>query len=137
VKSFTTACASSTKFHTSQSKKKPSTETGNTCILYPDENKASLSDASDGSKEDYDKKMMLEDELNNANFDLSLFWKIKSSANLDGIDVVESNSRFEALEEEITRQPDGRYPTPIPWTEQINGDWKEILSWPQGDWKAR
>jgi hypothetical protein len=71
VKSFTTACASSTKVHTSQSKKKSSTETGNACLHYPDENKALLSNASDGLKEDDDKKMMVKDELNNANFDLS------------------------------------------------------------------
>ena len=115
VKSFTTACASSTKVYTSQSKKESSTETGNTCLLYPNENKASLSNASNGPKEEDDKKMMV-DELNNANFDLSLFWKIESFANLDGADAVESDSRFDTFEDEITRLPDGRYSTPIPWT---------------------
>ncbi len=59
---------------------------------------------------------MMVNELNNANFDLSLFWKIESFANLDGADVVESNSRFDTFEDEITRLPDGRYSTPIPWT---------------------
>jgi hypothetical protein len=63
VKSFTTACASSTNVNTSQSKKESSTETGNTCLLYPNENKASLSNASNGSKEEDDKKMMV-NELN-------------------------------------------------------------------------
>ena len=71
VKSFTTACTSSTRVYTSQSEKESSTETGNACLHYPDENKALLSNASDGLKEDDDKKMMVKDELNNANFDLS------------------------------------------------------------------
>ncbi len=116
VKSFTTACAGSTTVHISQSKKECSTDTGNTCLLFPDENKASLLNASNGLKEDDDKKMMVEDELSNANFDLSLFWKIESFANLDGADAVDSNSCFDAFEDEITRLPDGRYSTPIPWT---------------------
>ena len=42
---------------------------------------------------------MMVDELNNANFDLSLFWKIESFANLDGDDAVESNSRFDTFED--------------------------------------
>jgi hypothetical protein len=35
---------------------------------------------------------------------------------LNGADAVESNSRFDAFEDEITCLPDGRYSTPIPWT---------------------
>ena len=117
MKSFTTACAGSTTVHTSQSKKECSTETGNTCLLFPDENKVSLLNASNGLKEDDDKKMMVEDELSNANFDLSLFWKIESFANLDEADAVDSTLVcFDAFEDEITRLPDGRYSTPIPWT---------------------
>ena len=60
--------------------------------------------------------MMLEDELKNADFEVSLFWKIESFANLDGTDAVESNSRFDALEDVITRLSDGHYSKPIPWT---------------------
>ena len=135
VKSFTTACASSTKVHTSQSKKESSTETGNTCLLYPNENKASLSNASNGLKEEDDKKMMV-DELNNANFDLSLFWKIESFANLDGADAVESNSRST-----LSKTKSHAYLTDATLLlfhgQQINGDWKKIFSWPQGDWRAR
>ncbi len=116
VKSLTTLCFKSEKKQSSQSKKEPSTETGKPCLLYPDENKASLSDASDGLKEDDDKKMMVEDDVDNSNFDLCLFWKIENFANLDGADEVESNSRFHAFEDEIKRLPDGRYSTPIPWT---------------------
>jgi hypothetical protein len=73
VKSLTTVCFKSEKTQSSQSKKEPSTETGKPCLLYLDENKASLSDASDRLKEDDDKKMMVEDDVDNSNFDLSLF----------------------------------------------------------------
>ncbi len=59
---------------------------------------------------------MVEDELKNVKFDLYLFWKLENFANLDGADAVESNSRFDAFEDEITRLPDGRYCKPIPWT---------------------
>jgi hypothetical protein len=37
---------------------------------------------------------MEEDDLNNVKFDLSLFWKLESFANLDGADAVESNTRL-------------------------------------------
>jgi hypothetical protein len=73
-------------------------------------------DASDEPKEDNDKKLMVEDDLNNVKFHLSLFWKLESFANF-GDDAIVSNTRlFEAFEEEIIRLPDGRYFTPIPWT---------------------
>ena len=36
-------------------------------------------------------------------------------ANLDGADAVESTERFDSFADEITRLPDGRYCTPIPW----------------------
>jgi hypothetical protein len=55
----TTASFSSSKVHSSQSKKESSTETGKSCLLYPDENRASLSDA---SEEDDDKKRIKEDK---------------------------------------------------------------------------
>ena len=51
-------------------------------------------DASDEPKEDNDKKLMVEDDLNNVKFDLSLFWKLESFANLDSADAVESNTRL-------------------------------------------
>ena len=37
-------------------------ETGKSCLLYPDENRASFSDASDGPEEDDDKKRKKEDK---------------------------------------------------------------------------
>jgi hypothetical protein len=37
---------------------------------------------------------MVEDDLNNVKFHLSLFWKLESFANLDGADAVESNTRL-------------------------------------------
>ena len=58
----TTASFSSSKVHSSQSKKESSTETGKSFLLYPDENRASLSDASDGPEEDDDKKRIKEDK---------------------------------------------------------------------------
>ena len=59
---------------------------------------------------------MVEDELKNVKFDFSLFWKLENASNLDVAEAVESNSRFDAFEDVITRLPDGRYCTPFPWT---------------------
>ena len=58
----TTAPFSSSKVHSSQSRKESSTETEKSGLLYPDENRASFSDASDGPEEDDDKKMKKEDK---------------------------------------------------------------------------
>jgi hypothetical protein len=44
-----------------------------------------------------------------------LFWRLENFANLDGVDAVESDERFDSFADEITRLPDGRYCTPIPW----------------------
>ncbi len=59
---------------------------------------------------------MEEDELNAIKFDISLFWKLENFANLEGAHAVEPNDRFDSFEEEISRLPDGRYCTPLPWT---------------------
>jgi hypothetical protein len=56
----TTEPFNSTSVHSSQSKKESSTETVKSCLLYPDENRASFSDASDGPEEDDDKKRIKE-----------------------------------------------------------------------------
>ena len=78
---------------------------------------ASFSDAPIGSsKEETDKERFEKDEINAINFDLSLFWKIENFANLDGADAVEAKDRFDSFDEKITRWPDGRYCTPIPWS---------------------
>jgi hypothetical protein len=114
VTSYTTTCNSSTKAFPVQSKKSTS-GTGNSSLQTPTE-KSSLSDESDGPELDSDTKRMEEDELNAIKFDVSLFWKLENFANLDGADAVEPNNRFDRFEDEITRFPDGRYCTPLPWT---------------------
>jgi hypothetical protein len=62
-----------------------------------------------------EKKRFDKDEQRAVNFDLSLFWRLENFANLDGADAVESTERFDSFADEITRLPDGRYCTPIPW----------------------
>jgi hypothetical protein len=58
---------------------------------------------------------MEEDELNAAKFNIFLLWKFENFAYLDGTDVVEPDDRFNYFEKAITRLPEGRYCTPIPW----------------------
>jgi hypothetical protein len=58
----TTSTFSSANVHSSQSKKESSTEAEKTGLLYPNENRASFSDASDGPEEDDDKKSIKEDK---------------------------------------------------------------------------
>ena len=70
----TTEPFNSTSVHSSQSKKESSTETEKSGLLYPDENRASFSDASDGPKEDDDKKRIKEDKQKDVNFRLIQQW---------------------------------------------------------------
>jgi hypothetical protein len=77
---------------------------------------ASFSDAPIGSSGAADSKRFEQEEKSATNFDLSLFWKIENFANLEGADAVELENRFDFFDEKITRWPDGRYCTPIPWT---------------------
>ena len=70
----TTEPFNSTSVHSPQSKKESSTETEKTGLLYPDENRASFSDASDGPEEDDDKKRMKEDKQKDVNFRLIQQW---------------------------------------------------------------
>jgi hypothetical protein len=94
---------------------KSTSETGNSSLQPPNE-KSSLSDETHGQELDSDTKRMEKDELNAIKFDVSLFWKLYNFANLDGADAVEPNNRFDRFEDEITRLPDARYCTPLPWT---------------------
>ena len=70
----TTEPFNSTSVHSSQSKKESSTETEKSGLLYPDENRASFSDASDGPEEDDDKKRIKEDKQKDVNFRLIQQW---------------------------------------------------------------
>ena len=70
----TTETFNSANVHSSQSKKESSTETEKTGLLYPDENRASFSDASDGPEEDDDKKSIKEDKQKDVNSRLLQQW---------------------------------------------------------------
>jgi hypothetical protein len=117
--SFTTPCFSSTKGYSSSSKENSPTEekkTGTASLHQPAKTKTSSHDVTIGPKGKQDQKSMGKDELNAANFDLSLFGRLENFVNLDGADAVEPENKFGSFEDEITRLPDGRYCTPIPWT---------------------
>ncbi len=64
-------------------------------------------------------------EMDQLNFDLSLFWRLENFANLNDCDAVEKDDKFHSFCEDITRLDDGRYCTLIPgttdrWTLEIN-----------------
>ncbi|XP_045028055.1 uncharacterized protein LOC123471158 [Daphnia magna] len=90
-------------------------ETGKANLQNP-QTGTSFSDAPTGSCGETDTKWVEHDEITATNFDLSLFWRIENFANLEGAEAVESEDRFDSFDEKITRWPDGRYCTPIPWS---------------------
>ena len=113
---FTANSQSNRKINSNQPNEIPTEkETGTASLQHPQIG-ASFSDAPTGSSGKTDSKRFKNDELNATNFDLSLFWKLENFANLDGAEAVESEDRFDSFDEKITRLPDGRYSTPIPWS---------------------
>jgi hypothetical protein len=106
-------------------------ETGTASLQHP-QTGASSSDAPTGSSGKTDIKRFKNDELNATNSDLSLFWKLENFANLDGAEALESEDRYDSFDEKITRLPDGRYCTPIPWS---TDKWR-LQKPPIGHWKS-
>jgi hypothetical protein len=88
VTSFTTTCSNSSRVYPKNLDRNSGEEANTSSLLNPAETGKSFSENTDGSAK---------------------------NANLDGADAEESDERFDSFADEITRLPDGRYCTPIPW----------------------
>ena len=84
--------------------------------LQPTEPSVSFTNSSVEPEDVNDGKGVEKEELEALNFDMSLFWRIEGFAGLNKADAVEPKDQFDSFAEKITRAPDGRYFTPIPWT---------------------
>jgi hypothetical protein len=100
----TTEPFSSTAVHSSQSKKESSTETGKPCLLYPDENRASFSDASDGPEEDDDKKRIKEDKQKDVKSRLLQQWSNQEAQRQFSEEWEEKQWLFDEKWKEFTRK---------------------------------
>ena len=100
----TTEPFNSTSVHSSQSKKESSAKTGKSCLLYPDENRASFSDASDGPEEDDDKKRIKEDKQKDVKSRLLQQWSNQEAQRQFNEKWEETQRLFDEKWKEFTRK---------------------------------